>query len=433
MSFSYQVYRFLAAGLFFPALGPVYLYSRLTGKFKKGFAQRLGRYSAGETDRPAGIPRIWMHAVSVGEVRAAVAIRRAVKRLLPRSAVILSTTTDTGQALARQASGPDDTCIYAPVDAPYAVGGALRTFRPDLLAVCETEIWPNWLMQARRAGIRAVLVNGRISPRSFRRYLRIRSLISPVLECLQTFSMISEADAARIRKMGADPGRVRVHGNAKYDGLLEQASDADRSKMARVMGLAPEDPILVAGSVRGAEVKKVFDAFCRIRASLPQALLVLAPRHLKNASPFAALASERGLTVQARSALDAPGVKRTAAVVVLDTMGELMAAYGTATVVFCGGSLAPLGGQNLLEPAAWAKPVLYGPSTEDFADARQLLESEGGGEAVADAEQLAVRALYYLSRPEAAAAVGRKALAAAAAQTGAGLRHAQEIVALLGY
>lgn len=431
MSISYQAYRFLAAGLFFPALAPFYLYSRLTGKFKEGFSQRLGRYSRREIGRPAGRPRIWMHAVSVGEVRAAVAIRRAVKGLLPDSTVILSTTTDTGQATARQASGPEDTCIYAPVDAPFAVGRALRTFRPDLLAVCETEIWPNWLMQAQREGIRAALVNGRISSRSFRRYLRIRPLIAPVMDCLQTFSMISEADAARIQKMGADPSRIRVHGNAKYDKLLEQASDADRRRMERLMGLAPEDPVLVAGSVRGAEAKKVLDAFCRIRASLPQAMLVLAPRHLKNASLFAALASERGLTVQARSALEAPGVERTAAVVVLDTMGELMAAYGTATVVFCGGSLAPLGGQNLLEPAAWAKPVLYGRFTEDFADARQILESNGGGETVADEEQLAKRALYYLSRPEAAADVGRKALAAVAAQTGAGRRHAEEIVALL--
>jgi len=431
MNFSYQVYRLLAGGLFFPALAPIYLYSRLTGKFKEGFAQRLGRYSGDVIRRGAGRPRVWIHAVSVGEVGAAVAIRRAVKVLLPHSAVILSTTTDTGQALARKASGPDDPCVYAPVDAPYAVGGALRAFCPDLLAVCETEIWPNWLMQARRAGIRAALVNGRISPRSFRRYLRIRPLMAPVLERLQTFSMISEADADRIRKMGADPSRVRVHGNAKYDGLLAQASEADRQEMARLMNLAPADPVLVAGSVRGAEVKKVLEAFCRIRASLPRAVMVLAPRHLKNAALFAALAAKRGLAVQARSALNPPGIKRTAPVVVLDSMGELMAAYGTATVVFCGGSLAPLGGQNLLEPAAWAKPVLYGPSTEDFTDAREILESEGGGEAVADEEQLAERALYYLCRPEEAAAVGKKALAAAAAQTGAAGLHADEIFALL--
>ncbi len=431
MSFSYQVYRLLSGGLFFPALAPLYLYSRLTGKFKEGFAQRMGRYSGDVIRRGGRRPRIWIHAVSVGEVRAAVAIRRAVKALLPHSSMILSTTTDTGQALARKASAPDDPCVYAPVDAPFAVGRALRAFRPDLLAVCETEIWPNWLMQAREAGIKAALVNGRISPRSFRRYLRIRPLVAPVLERLQTFSMISEADAVRIRKMGADPGRVRVHGNAKYDGLLAQASEADRQEMARLMNLAPGDPVLVAGSVRGAEMKKVLNAFCRIRASLPRAVMVLAPRHLKNAALFAALAAKRGLTVQARSALNPPEVKRTAPVVVLDTMGELMAAYGTASAVFCGGSLAPLGGQNLLEPAAWAKPVLYGPSTEDFADAREILESEGGGEAVSDEEQLAERALYYLWRPEEAAAVGKKALAAAAAQTGAGRRHAEEIAALL--
>jgi 3-deoxy-D-manno-octulosonic-acid transferase len=431
MSVSYQVYRLLSGGLFFPALAPLYLYSRLTGKFKEGFAQRMGRYSGDVIRRAAKRPRIWIHAVSVGEVRAAMSIRRAVDVLLPHSSVILSTTTDTGQALARKASTSADPCIYAPVDAPFAVGRALRAFRPDLLAVCETEIWPNWLIQAREAGIRAALVNGRISPRSFRRYLRIRPLMAPVLESLQAFSMISDADAVRIRKLGAEPGRVRVHGNAKYDGLLAQASEADRQEMTRLMNLAPGDPVLVAGSVRGAEMKKVLDAFCRIRASLPRAVMVLAPRHLKNAAPFAALAAERGLAVQTRTTLNPPEVKRTAPVVVLDTMGELMAAYGTASAVFCGGSLAPLGGQNLLEPAAWAKPVLYGPSTEDFADAREILESKGGGEAVSDEAHLAERALYYLCHPEEAAAVGKKALAAAAAQTGAGRRHAEEIAALL--
>jgi 3-deoxy-D-manno-octulosonic-acid transferase len=431
MSVSGQAYRLLSTGLALSGLPAFYLYSRVTGKYADGLAERLGRYPGDEIRRLAGRPRIWMHAVSVGEVAAAAAIARALADLIPESATILSTTTETGQAAARKMFGPAAVCLYAPIDAPFAVGRALKTVRPDLLAFCETEIWPHWLDQARQSGVKTALVNGRISPRSFRRYRRIRPFIGPVLARLQVFSMISASDAARIRQMGADAARIRINGNAKYDGLIQRTAGTARDEMARLLGLGPQAPVLVAGSIRGPELRAVVDAFCRIRADLPEAVLIAAPRHLDNAAPLIALAAERGLAAQRRSALLPGAPKRTAPVVVLDTIGELMAVYGVASVVFCGGSLVPLGGQNLLEPAAWGKPVLYGPSTDDFADARQLLERHGGGEAVADAGRLAERGLYYLSRPAAAAATGRRAIAAAMSQSGAGRRHAKEMVAVL--
>jgi 3-deoxy-D-manno-octulosonic-acid transferase len=261
--------------------------------------------------------------------------------------------------------------------------------------------------------------------------MRISGLTKPVLENLEVLSMISAADAERICRMGADKQRVRIGGNAKYDGLVEQASARQAEKMESILRLGGNQPVLVAGSVRGAELAPVLDAFCRIRQRLPDAVLVAAPRHMENAAPLSLLATKRGLTVQRRSELNVAGAERSAAVVVLDTIGELMATYGAASVVFCGGSLAPLGGQNILEPAAWGKPVLYGPSTEDFSDAREILEREGGGVPVADAGQLAEKALYYLTHRDAAVEVGRRARAAAASQSGAGRRHAEVILELL--
>lgn len=432
MNFSYRAYRVLTTGAGIPAAAAALLYCRLTGKRAVSLPSRLGRYVGIGPGRPPGRPRIWLHAVSVGEVRAAEAVAKVLRERLPDCSLVVSTTTETGQAQALKFADRRTTCVFAPVDVPFAIRTAFRRIRPDLLAVCETELWPNWLVHAGRWNVPAVLINGRISVRSFRRYRRISSLIAAALNNLKAFSMISDADAGRILRLGADRRRVRVNGNAKYDGLTKRARPEAVRRMADTLGLQEGQPVLVAGSVRGAEILPVIDAFCRIRSALPEAVLVAAPRHLANTTPLMAAAARRGLPVQRRSALSSSGVVRIAPVVVLDTIGELMAAYGTASVVFCGGSLAPLGGQNILEPAAWAKPVLYGPSTEDFADARDILERSGGGEAVADARQLARRALFYLSHPEAAAVVGRRALAAAESQDGAGRRHAEEILGLLG-
>ncbi len=432
MSFAYRAYRLLSTSAFMPVAAPVFFYRRLAGKHRESLDGRLGRYGGVVAENSGGRPRIWLHAVSVGEVGAAAAVAGPLRKRLPNCSLIVSTTTEAGHARARKVLDGRTACIYAPLDVPFAVDSALRKIRPDLLAICETELWPNWLMQARRRRVPTALINGRISVRSFRRYMRISPLIGPVVGSLRILSMVSEADAARIRRMGGEPSRIRVNGNAKYDGLTEQARPADARRMAAVLRLQEGQPVLVAGSIRGAELSAVIEAFCRIRARLPRAVLVAAPRHLENAAVFTNLARKRGLPVQRRSALDAPGAERTAPVVVLDTIGELMAAYGTATVAFCGGSLAPMGGQNIMEPAAWGKPVLYGPSMEDFADAREILEQRGGAEQVADAVQLADRGLYYLSRPGAAAEAGQKALAGAATQTGAGRRHAEALLALLG-
>jgi 3-deoxy-D-manno-octulosonic-acid transferase len=195
--------------------------------------------------------------------------------------------------------------------------------------------------------------------------------------------------------------------------------------------VAPEQPVMVAGSTRGIEGKVVLAAFREVFAQFPEALLIIAPRHLKRAREIKARAEALGLSAQLRTEMDGIGRLRTASVVIVDTMGELQTIYSIASVVFCGGSLAPLGGQNILEAAVWGKPVLYGPSMDDFLEAKELLEGAGAGSQVADGRELAEKVMYYLSRPEAAVAAGRRGREAVLSRGGAALRHARVIHAVL--
>ena len=237
MNTAYTAYRLLSTGLFASLLPPFYLYSRITGKYRESLNQRLGFYPEEIRHGISGSPRVWIHAVSVGEVSVASAIITSLARLMPDCALILSTTTEQGQFFAREKLQNAATCIYAPVDFSGAIRKALLTIKPDVLVFIETEIWPNWLVEARRMGIKTVFVNGRISVRSIKGYLKIGSLIKEVLKKVQAFSMISNEDALRIEMIGAAPGRVEVNGNAKYDLLIDQADIALKRKLRHLYHL----------------------------------------------------------------------------------------------------------------------------------------------------------------------------------------------------
>jgi 3-deoxy-D-manno-octulosonic-acid transferase len=431
MTLAYTAYKVLSTSAFAVAFPPFWLFTRVTGRHAEGLPHRLGRYPRSLFSPMPEHRRVWFHAASVGEVSVAAAVIDALGRTLPDWSVVLSTTTDQGQKVAREALGHRVACIYAPVDFSGAVNRALDVVRPRALVCMETEIWPNWLQAAHRRGIRTALVNGRISIRSIRGYLRVRPLMRTVLAGVDAFSMIGEEDAGRIRSIGAPAGRVVVNGNAKFDRLARATDPSVQRAMARLFGLDRDTPVFVAGSTRGREPAMVLHAFDRIRRRFPDALMVIAPRHLERVGSIVEQVRGHGLDCQLRTALSPPQACRTAPVVILDTVGELPAAYSIATIVFCGGSLVPLGGQNILEAAAWGKPVLYGPSMEDFADARTLLESSGGGMAVADTDALAREALACLADPGRASAMGRAGEAAVRSCTGAADRHAAVVRRLL--
>lgn len=432
MKFAYKAYNFLNILLFFVFFPFFWFYSRLSGRFSDSIGQRLGVYPRSHLNGIAGSPRIWIHAASVGEVNGAEAIIASLMRLMPGCAIILSTTTEHGHLLARNKFGSKVACIYAPLDFIISVRRALLTVRPDILVCLETEIWPNWLFAARKLGVKVALVNGRISVRSLRGYLKIRFLIQEALNQVEAFSMIQDEDARRLMMLGVSPKRIEVNGNAKYDLLLCRADSRLREQNEKLYNLKGNERVLVAGSTRGAEHEIVLDIYERIHKSIPETLLIIAPRHIKNIRHIIDAVKKRGLSHQLKTEINDSGFLRTAPVVIIDTIGDLQSTYSIASVVFCGGSLEPLGGQNVLEAAVWGKPVFYGPSMEDFLDAKALLDKTGGGIQVKNSEELTEKMLYYLLHPDKADAVGRSAKAAVMLNKGAAEKHAAVIHRLLG-
>ena len=415
------------------ALPYVLLYTKLTGRYRSSMPQRLGCYSPNMNQLFAtgSSPRIWLHAVSMGEVNAAIPIIEAIQAMIPHCSIILSTTTEHGQEHAKSKLPGKVRCIYAPFDFILSVQRSLKQIQPDILVCLETELWPNWIMSAHGMGIQTAVVNGRISERTVNRYLKIRPLMKTVLGSMNAFSMIQDIDAQRILEIGADPEKVAVNGNAKYDLLLRQSNSQIQHEVLSDLGLTGNEPVFIAGSTRHLEEEIILDVYQKILLHVPQAILILAPRHLERIGHIQKIVQASGLRFQLRTDLKKTGTRRTAPVILLDTMGELQAAYSVASVVFCGGSLTPLGGQNILEPAVWGKPVLYGPSMEDFLDARNLLEETCGGIEIKDGNDLAQKVLFFLTRPDQAKKTGALARQAVEMNRGSAEKHAAVVCRLL--
>ena len=431
MSFIYAAYIGLTGSLFVSCLPPFWIYTRLSGRYKNGFGERLGFVPLTLTKRLSGSPRIWMHAVSLGEVKIAVPLVKALKKIMPGCSVIISTTTEHGRNLAMETFGEDTPVVYAPIDFIGSVRKALSRVRPDVFVLLETEIWPTWIAEARRMGIKTAVINGRISGRSISSYFKLRPLFREVLKNIDAFSMILEEDATRIRKMGADPSKIEINGNAKYDLLASSTDPAMETEMRELLNLDASHTVFVAGSTRPGEETMVLDAYRQILAKFPNTILIIAPRHIERTPQIETMIEGQGFTYQLRNELGIAGRRRTEPVVIMNTFGELFKLYSVGTIVFCGGSLVPLGGQNLLEAAAWGKVVFYGPSMEDFLDARALLEEVGAGVLVSSPEMLAEKAIWFLSHPDALKTNGARAREVVIRNQKAAERHAKVIASLL--
>jgi len=294
----------------------------------------------------------------------------------------------------------------------------------------ETEIWPAWLAEAHRMEIKTALINGRISVRSIQAYLKFRPFFREVLQNVDFFSMILQGDARRIRKMGADPQRIEINGNAKYDLLAGQADPAMKTEMRQTLNLQPSQTVFVAGSTREGEEGMILDAYEIILKQFPDTILIIAPRHIVRIPLIESLLRGRGFTYQLRTRFERSGAKRTEPVVIIDTFGELQSLYSVGTINFCGASLVPKGGQNPLEAAVWGNAVFYGPSMEDFLDAKDLLESVDAGIQVSSPEILAERAIWFLNHPDALKSCGVRAREAVVKNRGAAEKHARVIARL---
>ena len=348
------------------AFSPYFLYQALRHKKYVGsLRQRLGYLPV--SFNLDGDESIWVHAVSVGEVLAARSVIAQLRQRYPRLRLFLSTTTRAGQELARRNVGEADDVFYFPFDWAFSARRTLDVVKPRLFVMIETEIWPNVLRECRRRGVKTVLVNGRISYRSFPRYRLIRSFFRRVLEDIDRFCVQGEEAARRLVYLGADASRITVTGSLKFDALEGVPPGRGRERVLRFFRMSPGRPVLVAGSTLKGEEAPVIRAFNRLRGRGNSPLLVIAPRHPERFAEVEHLCQQEGLSTMRRTELPIDAEPRADAVV-LDTIGELAEVYQIATVVFVGGSLVPAGGHNILEPAIFGKPIAFGPYMENFAE-----------------------------------------------------------------
>ena len=454
----YTIYSALIVA-FFALMSPYLIYQAIRyRKYIGSLPQRLGYLPV--TFNLDGDESIWIHAVSVGEVLTARALLPDLRQRYPRLRIFLSTTTMTGQQIARNNLQYVDAVFYFPFDFGFIVRRTLRLVRPRLFIMMETEIWPNLLRACRRAGVQTLLVNGRISSRSYPRYRLARRFFRPVLQDVDRFCMQSDESARRIVDIGADHSRVSVTGSLKFDSLqrpfdslaqgrpfdspsglaqgrpfdspsgLAQGDRAGHNRVLRYFRVRPDRPVVMAASTRKGEEGHVFEAFQRIRATMPDALLVIAPRKPEQWDEVERMARSRGWNVARRSELpvdaEPPGD-----VVLLDTVGELAQLYQIATVVFVGGSLVDTGGHNILEPAVFGKPIVFGPHMQNFAEIAQAFLDNGAAIQVRDGRELETALLGLLGDPVRRASLGAAARALVEANRGARARTLDAIAELL--
>lgn len=354
-------------------LSPYFLYQALRHKKYVGSVkQRLGYLPV--SFNLDGDDSIWVHAVSVGEVLAARLVIAELRTRYPRLRLFLSTTTRAGQEVARRNVGDVDGVFYFPFDWAFSARRTLDVVKPRLFVMIETEIWPNLLRECRRRGIRTVLVNGRISYRSFPRYRAIRPFFRRVLGDVDRFCVQGEEAARRLIDLGADASRITVTGSLKFDALEVVPPGRARERVLRFFRISRNRPVLVAGSTLKGEEPPVIRAFNRLRGRGGSPLLVIAPRHPERFAEVERLCRQEGLSTTRRTELPIDAEPRADAVV-LDTIGELAEVYQIATVVFVGGSLVPAGGHNILEPALFGKPIVIGPHMENFAEIAEAFVS----------------------------------------------------------
>jgi 3-deoxy-D-manno-octulosonic-acid transferase len=386
-------------------------------RWRVGLRERLGA-GAFVPDQP-----LWVHAASVGEILAASHLVDALQA--KGHAVITSTSTATGREV-MAAARPSLSCRIAPLDHPWCVDAALARVAPRALVLIETELWPTWIAAAARRGIPVVLVSGRLSDRSFPRYRRVASLLRRTLAKLSAVGAQTSRDRDRFVALGAPPERVTVSGDLKLEqGPVPRALAPDLA--AAIAGV----PLLVAGSTHAGEEAAALAALAAVESSGLRAALLIAPRHLDRTGEVVAAVRASGRRLVRRSGLPeaplAPGD-----VLVLDTLGELAAVYARAAVAFVGGTLAPVGGHNVLEPATARRPVVFGPHTENVRHAVELLVDAGGGLRVRDAAGLSDAFCALLRDPQAADARGLAGWQALQRHRGSAERSAQLVLSVLG-
>lgn len=395
--------------LVFLVFAIIYLpYLFISGRFHRDIWQRFAIYPKRVRDEVAGKGVIWVHAVSVGEVMAASTLCEKLIKKYPKRRLVISTITKTGNAIAKRLFSGTATIIYLPVDLSLFVRRAIRIIRPEIFIIVETEIWPNLILRLQRDSIPAVLVNGRISPKSFRLYKSARFLFKGVLDKITLFSMQTQEYADRIIEMGAPASKVVVTGNMKFDAAIRdgKAGLADARTLRNDLGLREGEQLFMAGSTHSPEEEMVLRAYKGMLESMPGLRLLIAPRHVERVGEIEGIVRNFGLKSLRISQMEQerrryPTVQSPTTVLILDTMGQLSKLYSAATVIFMGGSLMKRGGQNILEPAIFSKPIIFGPHMFNFKDIAESFIRESAARMVKGEDELKdVTSLLFKEKAE---------------------------------
>ena len=409
-------------------LVPYYLYRGLRyGKTRRGIRERLGAYAQDFCQLLQGRQVIWVHAVSVGETRAAIPLLKALRHRYPDALLILSNVTETGRETATGVAEIDHY-IFFPFDLRWIVRKVLHIIRPAIVILVETEIWPNFVLEARRQNIPVVLVNGRISDRSFPRYRMARKVLVPILDSISDFCMQSEQDSRRIRHLGAAAGHVQVTGNLKFDIQPPQINLAELETFKSDLKLPETGRIWVAGSTHEGEEKQLVPVYQKLRKICPELFLILVPRHPERCRQVQEELAKLEIAATLRSTLATVNrALQPGEVMVVDTLGEMLKLYALADLVFVGGSLVNIGGHNLLEASLLRKPVLYGSHMQNFKEIARLVRAAHAGLQVKDADDLYQQMRILLENPDEARLIGENGYHLLEANRGATERTLQQI------
>lgn len=403
-------------------------------RLQRGVGPRLGMVPSDLRNLPK--PVIWLHAASLGEVVAVVPLLRSVKQSIPQSTLVVSTVTETGkEVVLSRLSGIAQHC-YSPLDFPWAVKRYVRVLAPSAFILMEAELWPNLLRCLHTHRIPICLINGRISSRSFSRYRYVSGMIRQMLGYLSLALMQTPRDADRIRQLGAEPAIVHVTGNMKFDQNMVDPMNGTAVTLSRKhIGLSDHETLWVAGSTHPQEEECLLEAYAMVREMYPHLVLMLAPRHIERVGKLEQVVADFGLSCIRRSAVnvsdDPVEARQGGRVVILDTRGELAHMYRFGQVAFVGGTLVPIGGHNLLEPAQWGIPVLFGPYIDHCQDIASLLLAGGGGLQVKNSGELARQVSSLLEDTEKAKEVGAKAKAVVQQHRGVVQKNLRIILELL--
>src|SRR4030067_789933 len=396
----YLLYNLLIY-LLTPLILPYFFFRFLIKKrYRFGLMERLGYYPEERISRITGKKVIWIHSVSVGEVIASIPLVLELKKRYPDYSLIMSTVTETGRETAIKKIPFLNAVVYFPFDLHFSVKNAIDKIKPVVFVMLETEIWPNFLKALRGKGIPAILINGRISDRSYKRYLRVRFFIKEVLKNICVFGMQSNQDVERIINMGADKEKVERTGNLKFEHEIKDVSFDAVKKLKESMNITEDKDIIIAGSTHRGEDEEVIRAYIKVSREISKALfLIIAPRHLDRLSEIEDILKRYNLSFIRKTMIKKGEASSKYSVILLDTIGELSALYSIATVVFVGGSLVPVGGHNILETALFKKPVLFCQYMHNFREIAEGFKNRGAAIEVADSDEMAKEIINILNNP----------------------------------